>query len=150
MKANTATQSRPANPANVNAAATPSVPGVVDINVSSSKIAELQAQLAAAQASHNAARMETLKNLHTTVGMESAMELIKALKAVDAGLNPFDGTVKNGTRATITEETRTKVKELVTQKKTGEEISALLGISVPSVQNIKKTLGLTRTNGKKK
>lgn len=45
-------------------------------------------------------------------------------------------------RAKITEETRAKVKELVAAGKTGSEIAKTLGISLPSVQNIKSAAGL--------
>lgn len=41
-------------------------------------------------------------------------------------------------RATITDETRTAVRRLAEQEKTGAEIARRLGISLPSVQNIKK------------
>ena len=44
----------------------------------------------------------------------------------------------------ITAETKAKVKALTEAGKTGAEIAAAVGISVPSVQNIKKELGLTK------
>ncbi|MEO6002295.1 MAG: helix-turn-helix domain-containing protein [Opitutus sp.] len=55
--------------------------------------------------------------------------------------------VKRRTRATITDATRAKVKELVETGKTGNEIAKAVGISLPSVQNVKRALGLI---GKKK
>ena len=48
------------------------------------------------------------------------------------------------TRAVITEETRTQVKKMVEGGKTGAEIAKAVGISLPSVQNIKKALGLVK------
>lgn len=54
---------------------------------------------------------------------------------------------KRRTRATITDATRAEVKKLVQGGKTGNEIAKTVGISLPSVQNIKKALGLV---GKKK
>jgi hypothetical protein len=48
------------------------------------------------------------------------------------------------TRAVITDETRAQVKKLVDSGKTGAEIAQTLKISVPSVQNIKKALGLVK------
>lgn len=51
---------------------------------------------------------------------------------------------KRRKRATITDETRAEVKKLVEAGKTGNEIAKTLGISLPSVQNIKKALGLVR------
>lgn len=51
---------------------------------------------------------------------------------------------KRRTRAKITDETRGQVKKLVEGGKTGAEIAKTLGISLPSVQNIKKALGLVK------
>jgi hypothetical protein len=54
------------------------------------------------------------------------------------------GARKRRTRAVITDETRAQVKKLVDSGKTGAEIAQTLKISVPSVQNIKKALGLVK------
>jgi DNA-binding NarL/FixJ family response regulator len=51
---------------------------------------------------------------------------------------------KRRTRAVITDETRSQVKKMVDAGKTGAEIAQTLKISVPSVQNIKKALGLVK------
>ncbi len=51
---------------------------------------------------------------------------------------------KRRTRAVITDETRAQVKKLVGDGKTGSEIAKTLKISLPSVQNIKKALGLVK------
>jgi DNA-binding NarL/FixJ family response regulator len=56
--------------------------------------------------------------------------------------------VKVGKRAKITDETRAQVKVLSEQGKTGEEIAKALGISAPSVQNVKKALGLVKSRTK--
>lgn len=50
-------------------------------------------------------------------------------------------------RAKITDEIVEQVKKLVGEGKTGSEIAAATGISLPSVQNLKKKLGLV---GKKR
>lgn len=47
-------------------------------------------------------------------------------------------------RAKITEAMRAEVKKLVEQGKTGTEIAKAVGISLPSVQNIKSSLGLVK------
>jgi hypothetical protein len=47
-------------------------------------------------------------------------------------------------RAVITTETKQKVKSMVQADKTGAEIAKALNISLPSVQNIKKELGLVK------
>ena len=44
----------------------------------------------------------------------------------------------------ITDDTRAQVKKMVESDKTGAEIAKALGISLPSVQNIKKALGLVK------
>lgn len=44
----------------------------------------------------------------------------------------------------ITDETRAQLKKLVEAGKTGSEIAKSLKISLPSVQNIKKALGLVK------
>jgi DNA invertase Pin-like site-specific DNA recombinase len=51
---------------------------------------------------------------------------------------------KRRTRAVITDETRAQVKKMVDAGKTGAEIAESLKISLPSVQNIKKALGLVK------
>jgi hypothetical protein len=47
-------------------------------------------------------------------------------------------------RAVVTDQTRAEVKKMVKEKKTGSEIAKRLGISLPTVQNIKKALGLVK------
>src|SRR5438034_1298367 len=54
------------------------------------------------------------------------------------------GGKKRRKRAVITAETKSKVKSLVESGKTGAEIAKQVGISLPSVQNIKKSLGLVK------
>jgi DNA-binding NarL/FixJ family response regulator len=52
---------------------------------------------------------------------------------------------KRRKRAVITDETRAQVKKMVEGGKTGAEIAKALGISLPSVQNIKKASGLVKS-----
>ena len=49
-------------------------------------------------------------------------------------------------RAKITDTTRSRVRQLVEAGKTGPEIAKLVRISLPSVQNIKRALGLVKSN----
>ena len=51
---------------------------------------------------------------------------------------------KRRSRAVITDETRAQVKKMVSDGKTGADIAKAVGISLPSVQNIKKALGLVK------
>ena len=69
---------------------------------------------------------------------------VKRRKARKAASKPKKKQKKTRTRAKITDETRAEVKKLVEAKKTGAEIAKTLGISLPSVQNIKKALGLVK------
>ncbi|MFI5358011.1 MAG: helix-turn-helix domain-containing protein, partial [Opitutales bacterium] len=73
---------------------------------------------------------------------------VKAVKAASGGKGRKGGAGKRRTRAVITSDTKSKVKALAEAGKTGGEIARAVGISVPSVQNIKKELGLTKARKK--
>jgi DNA-binding CsgD family transcriptional regulator len=60
--------------------------------------------------------------------------------------NVWQGSGRRKKRATITDAMRAEVKKLVDGDKTGNEIAKALGISPPSVQNIKKALGLVKSS----
>jgi len=86
-------------------------------------------------------------------GFGSVAEFIKAVKAslgraparkARKGPAKSAGKPKRRRRAVITDETRSSVKKLVESGKTGSQIAKALGISLPSVQNIKKALGLVK------
>ena len=85
-------------------------------------------------------------------GYDSAKAFLAAVRAATAGRRGKAKPAKAGkaggrkrrSRAVITDETRAQVKKLVDAGKTGNEIAATLKISVPSVQNIKKALGLVK------
>lgn len=59
-----------------------------------------------------------------------------------------DGTSSRRTRTKITDEIKAQVKTLTEEGKTGAEIAAVAGISLPSVANIKRELGLTKPRAK--
>lgn len=97
-----------------------------------------------------------LASLPARYGFESAAEFAKAVSAAAGGRRgrpgrkPAAGGGRGGPgkkrrkRSVITEETRAQVKKLVNDGKTGAEIAKAVGISLPSVQNIKKALGLVK------
>lgn|SRR6185312_14956824 len=88
-----------------------------------------------------------LATLHRKYGFPTPQAFIKAVRAVagDAMVSAGNRVAgKRRTRAVITSETKAKVKELVQAGKTGGEIARAVGISLPSVQNIKKELGLVQ------
>ena len=119
------------------------------------KMKELQAARAKLASLEKAIADELKKELAglpAKFGFDSAAAFIQAVKVatggrkasgrVQAGKKPKSG--KRRTRAVITDDTRAQVKKLVDAGKTGGEIAATLKISLPSVQNIKKALGLVR------
>jgi hypothetical protein len=96
-----------------------------------------------------------LATLHAKYGFDSLAEFTKALKAATGGgksrgrrakasKGAKPAKAKRRRRAVITDETRASVKKLVESGKTGSQIAKTLGISLPSVQNIKKAQGLVK------
>jgi hypothetical protein len=101
---------------------------------------------------------QKLSRLPYEFGFDDLSSFIKALKAA-AGARKGRGRGKGkavkaakggkrGKRARITPEIKARVKELVNDDKTGAQIAKELGISLPSVQNIKKELGLVKARKK--
>src|SRR5579859_2426351 len=99
-----------------------------------------------------------LASLHRTYGYASINEFVKALKTASPGsasrtrraskpAKAAAGKAKRRKRAVINDDTRANVKKLVESGKTGSQIAKTLGISLPSVQNIKKALGLVKARG---
>lgn len=111
-------------------------------------------------------RQTVLTNLHTDLGFSSVDELIDALKALPtkstrtkvkakvpakprakakrATKPQAKAPAQRKAKAVITADTKNKVAELVHAGKTGAEIASIVGISLPSVSNIKRELGLTK------
>ena len=95
-----------------------------------------------------------LSELPAKYGFDNVKAFIKAVKAAGGGRKKRGSkpvtkpnTAVKRKRAKITDETRAELKTLVEAGKSGSEIAAALGISLPSVQNIKKALGLVKANG---
>jgi hypothetical protein len=65
-------------------------------------------------------------------------------KSLVGGFASVLGGKERKKRAVITKETHAQLKKLVQEGKTGNEIAKELNISLPSVQNIKKALGLVK------
>ena len=93
-----------------------------------------------------------LSALPKEYGFASLKEFVKALKAASGASPGRKGRraakpaakAKRRRRAVITDATRASVKKLVGSGKTGSQVAKALGISLPSVQNIKKALGLVK------
>ncbi len=107
------------------------------------KVAALEKELGKAQ--------RKLLALPGKFGFKSVGELIEALRAAEKGGGPAPKakSAKAGRRkrAKITPEVKAKVKAMASDGKTGAEIARAVGISLPSVQNIKKELGLVKKRG---
>jgi hypothetical protein len=78
---------------------------------------------------------KVVKEVKVEAPLEEASKAEKAPKAAGK---------KRGKRARITPELKAQVKTLVEAGKTGAVIAKELGISLPSVQNIKKEFGLVK------
>lgn len=89
-----------------------------------------------------------LASLPSEYGFGSLEEFIAAVRTASPGAKRGPKGQRLSTRrkrSKITKETRARVKALVKAGKTGSAIAAALKISLPSVQNIKKALGLVKT-----
>lgn len=122
------------------------------------KIKELEAaraKVASLEESIQAERNKALAALPAEYGFDSAEAFIAAVRAAAGGgkrgrkpgrkaAKKTAAAGKTRKRAVITDETRAEVKKLAEAGKTGAEIAKEVGISLPSVQNIKKALGLVK------
>lgn len=127
---------------------------IKELEVAKAKVQELESKIVAE-------RPQELAALPGRYGFDSVNAFMKAVKdaVASAGASPRRGRKakkaaaaaprkeKARKRARITDETKAQVKEMVVAGKSGAEIAAKLGISLPSVQNIKKALGLVKARG---
>ncbi|MDO8544483.1 MAG: helix-turn-helix domain-containing protein [Opitutaceae bacterium] len=120
---------------------------IKELAAAKAKVTELEASIAAELRSE-------LASLPGRYGFNDASSFLTAVKAASGkrrGRKPGAANAvapKRRKRAKITDATRASVKTLVAEGKTGNEIAKSLGISLPSVQNIKTTLGLVRKKKK--
>ena len=115
-----------------------------ELEAARAKVADLEQSIATELNSELAA-------LPGKYGFETTKGFLKAVRAATGarrGRKPGSkaGNKSSGTRTrvTITDEMRAEVKKLATAGKTGAEIAKTVGISLPSVQNIKKAFGLVK------
>ena len=115
-------------------------------------------QLEAAKA--NLARLQNAVSKHLqkelaglphAYGFDSLKGFLRAVTAASGGKAAGSGgkarkagAKKRRKRAIITDATRAAVKKLAEAGKSGAEIAKEVGISLPSVQNVKKALGLVK------
>ena len=125
----------------------------------------LQAKAATLQAAIEVERNQELASLPGKYGFDSAAAFIQAVRNADgakaAGRGPKKakmtaktavstaGTTGKRKRAKITPAIKAKVKSAVAAGTSGAAIAKSLGISLPSVHNIKKELGLVKARKSK-
>ncbi|MFZ5497428.1 MAG: helix-turn-helix domain-containing protein [Verrucomicrobiota bacterium] len=97
-----------------------------ELQAAKAKVAELEMKIAAE-------RRKGLAALPAQFGFADMNAFILALRATHGRRRPR-----------ISEETRAQVKQLLAAGKTGAEIAAATGISRPSIQAIKQSLGLVK------
>ena len=119
------------------------------------QLAKARAQVSKLEQAVAAKRNKVLAKLPAQYGFDDVDAFLQAVRNAAKGgarksgaAKPATGGGKRRKRAVITPETKAKVKSLAEAGKTGGEIAKAVGISLPSVQNIKRELGLTK--GKKK
>lgn len=122
-------------------------------NILATKLAATRAKLAKLEAEAAKLRNRELALLPQKLGFADVSALIEALKALGQGkakTAPAKATAdtaastKPRKRGKVTDETRAELKKMVEAGKTGLEIAKALKVSLPTVQNIKKALGLVR------
>ena len=117
------------------------------------QLQELQAQAANLQQSIEAERTKELAALPAQYGFDSVESFIKAVRAAGGkgkgkrGRKPKAAAGGKRSRTKITPELKQKVIAAVNAGKTGAAIASEFGISMPSVQNIKKEAGLVKARG---
>lgn len=107
-----------------------------------------RAKVAVLEKSIETERAKELAGLPAQYGFKSTEDFLKAVRNATGGKSRRGSKNGRRTRSVITDATRAKVKALAKAGKTGTEIAAAVGISVPSVQNIKKALGLVKPRSK--
>ena len=124
------------------------------------QLAQLKATVRALEEEVSAEQRGELAGLPARYGFGNVAEFIAAVRAATGkrgrrklgqakpAVNAVRASGSKRRRAKITANTRAKVKQLVAAKKTGGAIAEALGISIQSVHNIKKALGLVKKSGK--
>ena len=114
------------------------------------QLQELQAQAANLKQSIEAERTKELAALPSQYGFDSVESFIKAVRAAGGkgkgkrGRKAKAAAGGKRSRTKITPELKQQVVSAVNAGKTGAAIASEFGISLPSVQNIKKEAGLVK------
>lgn len=117
------------------------------------EIAAYRAKIAALEKAVAEEQQKKLAGLHKEAGFDSTEELIDALKGLVKPTRKSRGRAAGkagrASRTRITPAIKAGVGQAVEAGKKGAEIAMQFGISIPSIQNIKKELGLVKTRGAK-
>src|ERR1017187_113107 len=115
------------------------------------ELADTKAKVASLEKAIATQLNKELAALPGQFGFNDVNAFMKAVKAASGGKRRAGKKAKRAAggkrrraRAVITDATRAQVKKLVDAGKTGGEIAKAAGISLPSVHNIKKALGLVQ------
>jgi hypothetical protein len=116
------------------------------------KLNATKAKLAALEKTVASELRHELALLPARYGFDGLPAFFKAVRAAGSGGGGRKATAKAAKkapgrrrRAVITDATRAEVKKLAEAGKTGAEIAKAVRISLPSVQNVKKALGLVKS-----
>ncbi|WP_438483173.1 helix-turn-helix domain-containing protein [Oleiharenicola lentus] len=111
---------------------------ILQIEKYQKQIAKLEKQMAK--------QSRKLLSLPGKFGFKTVGDFVGAVQAAASAAGTSFAKAKSASRkrAKITPEVKAKVKSLVGDGKTGAEIAEAVGISLPSVANIKKELGLVK------
>ena len=116
------------------------------------RIESVRAKLAHLEKTVEAELKQELSTLHEQYGFPDVKAFFKAVRAAAGGGIRKAGSPKKTAaspktrkRAKITAAIRARVKKLVQAGKSGSKIAKAVGISLPSVQNIKKAFGLVKS-----
>lgn len=114
------------------------------------KLAAAKAKVAKLENLVKSKLQNELAALPAKFGFESVQDFLKAVETAGGKRAGAKAKVarKSRKRAKITDATRAEVKKLVEAGKSSSQIAKAVGISLPSVANIKKALGLVKPRKK--
>ena len=127
------------------------------------EIAQYENKIASLQKKVDAERKKALSNLHRTAGFATRADLIAALQELEGGKGRRGrkpaakkaakavkrGAKKRAKRTRLTPELKEQIVGALKKGGKGAEVASKFGVSLPTVHNIKKAAGLTKTRKKK-
>lgn len=119
------------------------------------ELAKAKEKVANLESAITSVRKKQLEKLHADLGFESREDLISALRSIGRGGKGRRGRAAAGKkprrkRTTITPELKAKIEAAARAGGKGMAIAKKFGVSLPTVQNIKRAAGLTRKTKKRK